>query len=59
MRKGLFCVDSKGVKYPKPKLFASAKAAQDKARKWLADRETQLAKENELHEQRKKIVASY
>ncbi|MCO7634075.1 hypothetical protein [Pseudomonas guariconensis] len=59
VRKGLFCVDSKGVKHPRPKLFTSAKAAQDKARKWLADREAQLAKENELHEQRKKIVASY
>lgn len=59
VRKGLFCVDSKGVKYPKPKLFSSAKAAQEKARKWLADREAQLTRENELHEQRKKIVASY
>ena len=59
VRNGLFCVDSQGVKHPKPKLFTSAKAAQDKARKWLADRDAQLAKKNALHEQRKKIVASY
>lgn len=59
VRKGLFCTDSKGVKHPKPKLFTSPKAAQDKARKWLTDREVQLAKENALHEQRKKIVESY
>lgn len=59
VRRGLFCTDSTGARHPKPKLFANRKAAEQKARKWLADREAQLAKENELHERRKKIVASY
>lgn len=59
VRNGLFCVDSSGVKHPKPKIFMSKTAAQEKAKKWLADRDAQLAKENDLHERRKKIVAAY